>query len=198
MIELSQKDKEYIENNKGSYYARGLVAVFDVIEKKFGKEKKEEFKEEVKMLGYDVSNEGKNQGIIPLQSFITVIVAQKQFFNLSRQEEKEMGRDAAKISFLVRFASKLFVSLDVICENANNGWHKYYSTGELVVTELNKDQKRIVGEIRDFNGHPSHCIFVEGYLEQIICFVTGKKVSCEEEECLFRGGNLHRYILTWE
>jgi hypothetical protein len=52
--------------------------------------------------------------------------------------------------------------------------------------------------VRNFNGHSLHCRHIEGYFEQIIFFVTGKKIVCYEEECLFKGGDVHRYVMTWE
>jgi hypothetical protein len=198
MINFSEEDKNYIENNEGTYSARGVSDVLLTLEKKFGKERKEEFKKEMKEAGYDIFFEGKESKTIPVKIFIALIVGEKYFFGMDEAGVKEIGKESAKLSFLLKFASKLLISLDMLVKNANEGWHKYYNTGDLFIVEFNKEEKKIVGEVRNFNGHPLHCRHIEGYFEQIIFFVTGKKVVCHEEECLFKGNGAHRYVMIWE
>ncbi len=198
MINFSEEDKNHIESNKGSYSARGVSDVLATLGKKFGEEKKEEFKKEMKESGYDIFFEGKESKTIPVKTFIALIVGEKYFFGMNEAGVKEIGKESAKLSFLLKFASKLLVSLDMLVKNANEGWHKYYNTGELFIVEFNKEEKRIIGEVRDFIGHPLHCKHIEGYFEQIIFFVTGKKIICHEEECFFKESDTHRYIMTWE
>jgi Holliday junction resolvase len=198
MINFNEEDKKYIDSNKGTYSARGVSDVLSTIEEKFGKEKKEEFKRAMQEAGYNVFFEGKESKTIPLVTFIALIVGEKYFFEIEEEEVKEIGKESAKLSFLLKFASKLLASLDMLVKNANEGWRKYYNTGELFIVEYNKEEKKIIGEVRDFLGHPLHCKHIEGYFEQIIFFVTGKKITCHEEECVFRGGKVHRYIMRWE
>lgn len=198
MINFSEEDKKYIEKNEGTYSARGVSDVLATLGKKFGEEKKEEFKKEMKDAGYDIYFEGRETKIVPLKIFIALIIGEKYFFNLDEEGVKEIGRESAKLSFLLKFASKLLMSLDMLVKNANEGWKKYYNTGELFIIEFNSEENKIIGEVRDFLGHPLHCKHIEGYFEQIIFFVTGKKITCREEECLFRGGTTHRYIMRWE
>lgn len=198
MINFSEEDKNYIDNNEGTYSARGVSDVLLTLEKKFGKQKKERFKNEMKEAGYDIFFEGKETKTIPLKTFIALIVGEKYFFGLDETGVKEIGKEAAKLSFLLKFASRLLVSLDMLVKNANEGWHKYYNTGELFIVEFNKEERKIVGEVRNFTGHSLHCMHIEGYFEQMIFFVTGKKIVCYEEECPFKGGNVHRYVMSWE
>ncbi len=197
MINLTEQDKGYINSNEGSYTARGITDVLATVEKFFGSDARKKITEEMMALGLDVSNV-KETSIIPLSTFITLLVVIQKILNLSEKEIKTIGEEAAKLSFLLKFASRLLLSLDVICKNSNIGWHKYYRAGELVVTELDKKEGKIVGEVRNFTGHPVHCKFIEGYFSQMIFFVTGKKVNCYEEECLFKGGKLHRYIMIFD
>lgn len=196
MVNLTEQDKEYINSNKGSYTARGVIDLLVTVEKKLGIEKRSKIVEEMKMLGLDLSGI-KETSIIPLTTFITLLIVKKQVLNLSDEEIYDLGREAAKLSFVLKYASRLLLSLDVICKNANVGWHKYYKTGELTVTELNKEERRIKGEVRNFTGHPIHCRYIEGYFAQMIFFVTGRETKCYEEECIFNGGSVHRYVMTF-
>ncbi len=51
-------------------------------------------------------------------------------------------------------------------------------------------------ELRDFVGHPVHRLYIEGYMEELIYLVTGKKTKCKEESCIFKGGDVHRFTIT--
>ncbi len=199
MINFNQTDKDCIEKNKeGTYAVHGVKTLLDLLGKKFGEDKKREFKEEMKKLGYDFYFEGKKMERIPIAHFIAFDAGKKHFFNLSEEMEREIGRDVIKGSFLIRVVSRIFISLDSFCKNANSAWHRYFSEGKLVVTDIDKEKKKVTLELRDFFGHPSLCRCLEGNLEQSFFFVTGREATCREEECVLKGGNLHRYIINWE
>ncbi len=198
MITLEEKDKEYINNSKGTYAARGVIDNLNVIRQEFGKEGEEKIKEEMKKLGYDIYGI-KGGEKINVDLFLTFLVVKKQLFNLDDEGVREMAAKAAKFSFFIRFASRFLASLETICRNADAAWHKYHDSGNLYITEVDKEKKRITGEVHGFLGHPVYCLFLEGYFAQIIFFVLGTKVVCREEGCPFKdGGDIHRFVITWE
>ncbi len=198
MITFSEKEKELINRTEGTYSARGITDVLSALERKFGEETREKTKREMAEMGYDIS-EIKETTIIPVSYFIVLLLVQQKLFDLSDEDAREVARESAKISFLLKFASKLLVSLETLCKKANVAWRKYYNSGELQVVEINKEEKRIVAELSNFVGHPVHCLHLEGYFEQILFFVIGKTVTCREEKCPFKNeGDVHRFVVTWE
>lgn len=201
MINLSQKDKEYIDKTEGLFSSRGIRDTFNIFEKKVGAEGVEDIIEEMKNQGYDLDPVIKGeQKEIPVKFFVAFLVVAQKLFNLTDEEIKEMGREGGKLSFFLRFASKLLISVDILYKNADVGWKKYYKDGggDLCAVELDKNNCKTVLELRNFVGHPAHCLYIEGYMEQLLLLVTGKKATCEEKECLFNDGRVHRFVITWE
>ncbi len=199
MIELSKEDREYIKRNSGTTIARTIIDHISVLEKDYGHEIKKDIMKGMDEIGYnlDIFNikPGDN---IPVSHYMAFFVVKKELFSLDEEGVKDIGRKIARISFLLKFTSRLFVSLEMVAKNANSAWRKYYEKGDIRITEADSEKRRLVIELDNFVGHPLHCKHLEGYLEQIVFFVVGKKVLCTEEECLFRDGSFHRYILTWD
>ncbi len=201
MVTLTKKDKEYIDSTKGKLVARGIFDHLPVMERMFGKGAPEKVEKEMRRLGYGINfSETKISDKIPTSSYIAFLVTQKYVFNLEEKDFRKIGTETAKLSFLLKFVSKFLVSLEAICENSNVAWKKYYyEGGELHITEVNKEEKKVTAELRDFVGHPVHCCYLEGYFAQIMFFVLGGKVTCREEACPFKdGGDIHRFVITWE
>ncbi len=198
MINLSEKDKDFIKDTEGTYSARGIMDNLAVIKTRFGEEGVENIKKEMKDIGYDI--DGMKEGDkAPVSYFIVFLLVKKKFFNLDDEGLREMAKESAKLSFLLRFASRLLASVETICKNANVGWRKYYDSGELHVVEVDKEKKRIVGEVSNFKGHPVHCVHLEGYFSQIISFVVGKETVCQEKKCSLKNeGDVHQFVITWE
>lgn len=200
MINLSKEDKDYTNRTKGNIASRAVSDHLSVLKEKFGEGVEEKMQKEVNDLGYDIDILNvRERKTVPIAFYVTFLVIERELFNLDNEGMRELGRESAKRSFLLRFASNLLISLDMMCKNANTGWRKYYETGEFKVTNFDKEKKEIVGEITNFVGHPDHCRFLEGYFEQLIFFVSGKKGRCREKDCIFiDNGDVHRFIITLE
>ncbi len=196
MINLREEDKKYISQNKGNYSKRGAMDILLIIEKQYGLDKMKIVEEEMKNLGIDIKSFSKVSAI-PLQSFITLLVVKKKVLDLSDEEVVLFGEEVARLSFLLKFASRLLASPEIICKNANVGWKKYYDAGKLIVKDFNKKEGKIIGEVDEFIGHPVHCRYMQGYFNKIMFFVVGRETSCREVECIFEGGDKHRYIMEW-
>ncbi len=201
MINLSEKDKESIENTEGSFSARGVLDHLKVIEKRFGEEGKEKMQKEMRDLGYKVNfSRLKATQEVPTAFYIAFLIVEKRVFELDDEDVKEIGRDSAKISFLLRFASRLLVSVKKFYENADRAWKKYYkSSGEIRGVLIDEEQGKATIDLCNFVGHPIHCRYLEGYFAQLMFFVTGRDTDCKEEKCrLSDGGESHRFTVTWK
>jgi predicted hydrocarbon binding protein len=200
MISFSEKDKEYINRTKGVIVARGIHDHLNVLRKKFDNNAPQKIADEMKKLGYNQDFlHIKETESMPTSVYMAFLLAEKQLFNLDDEGVRELGRGAAKISFLLRFASRLLISPEILRKNANFAWKKYFKEGgELKIVELDMENRRLVGEIYDFVGHPVHCTYLEGYFSEILFFVIGKKGECREEKCVFKGDEFHRFVLTWD
>ncbi len=200
MVQLKEEDKKHIESTTGTFAVRGVIDHLKVIEKEHGKEMVDKIEKEMKDLGYGLDfSKLKMMDEVPTSFYIAFNVVEKELLELDEEGMRDMGRKAAKLSFLLRFASQLLVSIRTLCDNADKAWKKYYkNSGEVHLLEMNEKEGKIVFEVRDFVGHPVHCRFLEGYFGQIVSFVTGKEVDCKEESCHFQEGDkTHRFILTW-
>ncbi len=195
---LTEEEKKYINKTKGTHSSRGISDTLVAVEKLFGKEKRKEVEEAMKEEGYDIP-EMEKAITIPVNYFIALLILEQKILHLDEEGMRKVAKESAKLSFLLKFASRFLVSLETIVKNANTAWRKYYNCGELKVVEFEKEQKKIVAEVRDFWGHPTHCRHLEGYFEKILFFVLGKKAKCREVECPFEdGGDVHRFLITWE
>ncbi len=202
MIVISKEDKKYIEETNGVFSCRGIRDTLDIIRGSYGEEKASEIIEEMNKLGYDITPLIKREKQTEtISCFVVLLLVLKKNLNLNNDDIKDIGKNTAKISFLLKITSRFIVSIDVLCNNANAAWKKYYieGGGELCSVILDKENHHVVLELRNFVGHPAHCSFITGYIEQIFCFVTGnKKTICNETECLFNGGKVHRYEVRWD
>ncbi len=199
MLSLTEKDKDSINKETGKYSVRGFFDDMEFIERKFGKEKLEELKKELGKSNINVFDYKKTKEV-PISSYLTFLVLSRKFFNLSDEEMREMGRDSAKASFIIKFASRFLISIKTICNNSQEAWERYHkNAGSFKVAQVDEENKKIVTEIHNFKGHPDYCLHLEGFFEQLIFFVTGKKGRCREESCALKDDSeVHRFVVTWE
>ncbi|GEM_PF-1570663 len=201
MISLSEEDKKHIAATKGGFAARGVLDHLYVLRRSFGDNVEEKIQKEVDSLGCDIQISQIKEGEkIPASFYMTFLIIEKELFRLDDEGIRRIGKDSAKRSFLLRFASSFLVSMEMLGKHANSGWRKYYDEGTLVVKDLDMKEKKAVGELTDFVGHPVHCRYLEGYFSQLVFFVTGRKAICREEKCMFEGGEdrIHRFLIKWE
>jgi len=121
----------------------------------------------------------------------------EELFHFSQEDFIKMGEFNSKVSLIVRLFMKYFVSMETIAREAPKFWGKYYTKGNLRVTEINKEKGYIVVRINDFELHPIHCLTVEGYLISIVKMVVNKEVKSEERKCMSRGDEYHEFLVSW-
>ncbi len=127
---------------------------------------------------------------------LTLLVV-KELFNLSDEKLREIGEYQSKISLIVKLFTKYFVSMRVVTQKAPIMWRKYYTVGDLKVTELNEAEKYLILEIKNFKVHSPHCRMLEGYFANIVKMIVNKQANCKEIKCPFKGDNYHEFIIKW-
>ncbi len=200
IAEITEEDKKYIQSTNGIFSTRGIRDTLKVVEQEFGEDVVNEITEKMENLGFAINSSirGEKEGV-DASFFVMLVLVIKKHLNLNDEELQKIAINAAKLSFLLRFASKLMISVNVLFDNADMAWKKYYiKGGQLFPLKLDQENNYMLLEVRDFIGHPTHCCYLEGYIQQIVHFVTRKDTTCKEEECIFKGGSVHRYRVSWE
>lgn len=199
MSNISKEKIEELMNLPGETRGISIKGDLEYIIHREGKEglKKLEGKLE-ELLGYPIKYEDMEEmNFYPVGIEAITLSAMQELFSFKREDFKKMGEFNSKVSLIVRLFMKYFISLDVIAKQAPNFWSKYYTTGEIKVTEINNDEKYIIIQLRDFEHSPLHCATVEGYLVSIIKMVTGSSITSEETKCPHQGDDYHEFVVRW-
>lgn len=198
MRAINKKEIENLIEIKGE--VRGAVFQTDakyVLDKE-GEEGLRKLEEKAKSLGCEIDyRETKATDWYPASLRIISLLLIKETFNWLDSEIREMGKTAPKFSFMVKFIFKIFAPTKKLVKEIAGYWKEHYTVGELIVTEFDEKNKKMVLNIKDFKVHPIFCLYLEGYFERILLFVE-KGVKVKETECMFKGASHHEYLFTWE
>lgn len=121
----------------------------------------------------------------------------KDFFGYNDKDIREMGRMAAKFSFIVKLFVKFFSSIKKLFENAPRYYKMQYRIGELEAVYIDEKEKKAIIRIKDFKIHPLVCLYLEGYFQGIAEFALKEKVRTKERKCVFRGDEFNEYLIEW-
>lgn len=125
----------------------------------------------------------------------------KDTFSWPDEEIRKMGQTAPKISFIVKFFFKLFLSVRKLVQEIPQYWKEHYrNIGEIEVVKLDEEKKEVVVRVTNFKVHPIYCKYLEGYFETVLALTREKgRVTSRETKCMFRDGTpFHEYLVTWE
>lgn len=120
----------------------------------------------------------------------------KDVFGYNDREIREMGRMAAKFSFIVKLFVNFF-SARKLFERAPDYYKMQYRVGQLEAIYFNEKEKKSILRLKDFKIHPLVCLYLEGYFQGIAEFALKEKVNVEETKCVFRGDNFNEYLIKW-
>lgn len=183
---------------KGESRGASFKADRDFILKEKGEEGLVKLEKRMTELGHPIKYKEMNStDFFPLGLRGIELVVIKELFNFTKEDFARMGTFQTKISLILKLFMKFFVSLDILSKKAPEMWRKYYTTGDLVVTELNKEEKKGILVVKNFALHPFHCQLLEGYFGNVIKMVVGTPVVCEEKRCTFRGDEFHEFFAKW-
>jgi len=199
MLQIPKEEIEKIKKIKGEIIGSTFLEDVQLIFEKEGKEGLPKLEAEMKKLGYPLKfKEIKTFQWYPFYLYLLVLLIYRNLFQWEDEVFRETGRFGAKVSIFTRIIMKYFVSLKLVCEETGRLWQKYMTTGELKAEELNEREHYVVLTVRNFTSHPLYCLILEGYFWQVSSYVLPKeKLKVQEIECIFRGGEVHKFKITW-
>lgn len=199
-------DKNQIEEIKQTEgEVRGTTLNTDkkhIIEKE-GEQALEKLRGKLEELGFaDIYSDDINQtGWYPLSWRIVSILLLRDVLGWGNEEIFDMGFSAPSHSFIVKTILRYFVSPEKTFVESSKYWEKHYSKGNLVVKEVDMEEKKLVLWLKDFEVPPLLCEYYKGYFKRITCLTVGQdreKVKNEETKCMSEGDEYHEFIITWE
>jgi len=198
--ELTPETVKKIMEIKGE--ARGTHFKNDadfVLEKK-GKEGLKKVEKILEDLGCPIKYEKINQfSFYPVGLRALSLLAIKKAFSWSDEEIKELCAYAMKFSWIIKLLMKYFSSIERVCKETPKTWSQYFTVGEAEVEKYDLEKKYAIFVIKNFDFHPIYCCCMEGVITGTIkMIIKTKKIICEEVECPFKGGSVHRYLVKWE
>ncbi len=195
---ISKEEAEKIINLEGDI--RGTVFKTDglFVLKNGGEEKLKKVEKELEEMGYPLKY--KEVGATEFYPFgvrLLSVIAISKVFDLDREGVREMGIAAPKSSFLIKFFTKHFLSIEQTLNKVGEVWKKHSTAGTAEAKEINEEEGYAVFNFKDVEFHPIYCIYMEGYLEGIISMTISKEVSVKETNCPSRGGEFHEFKASW-
>ena len=169
--------------------------------KERGKEGLKKVEEELKKVGYPLEYEKlETMKFYPCGLRALSLLAIKKALNFDDEKIRKMGSYTSKISFIVKIFIKYFSPISkFFFKETPKIWKKYWTIGEFIPVEYNKEKKYAIVRIKNLNLHPIYCLYLEGYFSTFTRLVTGGgEISVQETKCFFRGDEYHEYLLKWK
>ncbi len=135
----------------------------------------------------------------PLSWRVLSLLIIKDTFKWQDKDIVTMGEVAPKHSFIVKILLRYFISLEKTFSEASKYWEKHYSTGKLVASKIDIENKHLVIQLYDFKIHEIMCIYFLGYFRTIANLVVKtNKMTIKEIKCMFNSDVCHEYDIKWE
>ncbi len=190
--ELMKMKKEI----RGSIIKNAVTFTLD----KRGRKGLRRLEEEIAKLDYQIKLEDiKEIQLYPLGLAIAILVIMKKLFNFSDKDFQEMGERSVKVSIVIRSLIQFLTpfSFEQIIRRLPEIWKRINPIGELKVVKLDKDERYLILKLEDYRTHPIQCQILIGAFSSLIQIISGKKTTCEEIGCIYRGDGYHEFLLKW-
>ena len=183
---------------KGEVRGLSLKADREFIFEKYGEDGLKKLENKLKKIGVDVKyNKIRTMDFYPIGLKAIILLAIKEIFSFTDKDIVEMGKFQSKLSLIVKTFTRYFFSLQKMAEKSEIFWNKYYTVGNLKVTELNEKEKYGVMKLKDFKLHPLHCYVLRGFFASVVKMIVRNPVTCEEIKCIFKGDDCHEFLIKW-
>ncbi len=200
-MSLLQEDIEKILKSEIKIKGEGLLEDKKYILNKFGQNVLLRIEREISALtGKEFSYKNiSSYEYYPIAFSVLLTLILKYDFKFSEEEIKEFGKDTLKLSFWIRIFLPHIVSLKYLPQEAKKIWRRYFmNAGKLEVERIDEDNHNIIIKITEFDIHPLYCRQIEGTISQLFSYIFKKKiVQVDEVECTFKGGNNHKFSISW-
>ena len=173
-----------------------------ILEKK-GKKGLKAVEKETERLGYPVEYEEiKETEWYPVGLRMVSLSAILTTFNWGKKELVEIAESLPKISFIVRFFMRYFISPEKVFKMAaSRMWVRYYNVGSLEAVNFKRTEKdgQAILQIKNFKLHPLYCFFLGYFFIGVFKLAEPKfkEITFEEIKCMFRGNDYHEYLIKW-
>ncbi len=195
---ISGREFDELLNLKGEVRGMGVKTHADFVFKEEGKEGLEKLEKAMEDLGRPIKfKEIRSTSFIPLGVEAIVLLVIKRLFNYENKKFQEIGSFHVKSSLIIRLFMKYFVSFEKMQRETPKIWRKYFTIGELKITNFDKEKKCASFKLENFKFHPLHCQILIGTFVTIIQMMVNGKATCEEEKCIYRGDEHHEFLLKW-
>lgn len=193
--------QDLVRNTKGK--VRGVVFQTDAqyVRTKEGEEGLEKLQKRANELGLNIDYKGaKAMNWHPAGFGVASLLLMKDTFGWSDKDIRDYGNAAPKISFIVKFFFRLFISLKKLAKEVPRYWREYCSYGDLKVVKLDEKNKEMVLHLSNYKAHPVLCQFLEGYFETAMALSReSRKAKVKETKCMHRDKTpYHEFLLKWE
>lgn len=115
----------------------------------------------------------------PISEEVALLFAVYDVLGWNESNIKELGRNVPRVSLLVKFFLKHFISLEATTSQAKMYWRRHYDFGALEVTSPDLPGGNYVVEVTGFDIHPLYTEFLCGFLETMVGFVSADPISSE-------------------
>lgn len=196
---LTKEEAKKIMEVPGEVRGAALKTDQDYILMREGKEGLKAFQKRVSDLGIDL----KYESIEPTSFYkigidLAQLLLMEELFGFKNEDFKDLGSYEPKLSFLLKFFVRYFVSMDKLLQQSPTMWRDHYTIGGLEVVEFDKDKRKLILRLKDFSIHPVYCAVFSGYFSKITEMMTKtSKVNCVETQCTFKGSSEHIFEIDW-
>ena len=196
---LNQELANELISIKGEARGLALKSYGEFILQKKGQKGLERIEERLSGLGYPIKyQEIKPMDFYPIGMVALTLLAAKDELNFETADFLEMGRYGSKVPMIMRIFMKYLGSLDKVIQEVPGMWRKYYTVGDLEVTSLDKEKRRLTLRLNNFSLHPIYCRHIPvGYFPFVLQMVIKSPVTCKETKCVHKGDDCHEYLMEW-
>ncbi|MBD3208733.1 MAG: hypothetical protein GF370_04770 [Candidatus Nealsonbacteria bacterium] len=196
--EITKETVESLMNSEGEVLGIGPKSDFEYIKHRFGNEGVEKLEAELERLGHPLKHHTlKDRKFYPIGTQGLIVTAMRNVFDLSDEDFQEVGEFSARLPLIMRVFMKYFFSIETVAREAPRMWRRYYTKGDFKVSEIDKEGKKAVIKISDFNLTPILCETFKGYFRGVVQMVVKGKATCEELKCPHRGDEHHEFLIRW-
>ena len=197
-IDKSELDKLL----KAEGMVRGAVFQTDAsyVKRHWGEEGLEKLEKKIKELGYSIDyrhSQAMHWYPEGLRAISLLVI--KELFGLEMDQIKEMGKEAPKVSFIMKLLARFFMDGERTIRESPKYWAEHHTAGKLTITKLDMKTHKAIARLEEFSLHPVFCKYLEGYFTTVVAFaMRSPSISCSEAKCTFKGDSYHEYHLTWK
>ncbi len=196
---ISKEEVKKITRIKGKVRGMGMKTHAEFIVKKKGEESLKKLEDAMVNIGHPVKYKSLRAfHFYPLSLEALTLVMIEKLFHFRDEEFQELGKFHARNSVVIRTFLRYFLSIDTVAENIAKVWRRYFTEpGEFKVIEFDKEKRRAIFRIENFDFHPIHCQINIGIFIALIKLLTKSEASCKETKCVYKNDEYDEFLVEW-